>query len=151
MQVRVAGDADLETVARLRVAFLEDDDRGGGVSPEQLRAATRAYVEGALADGSLVSWLAEDGDEAVGIVSMLVAWAPPRPSDLRTKRAYVVNMYVRPTHRGRGIGQALLDALVAESQARGLRALHLYATASGRPLYERNGFVPNDAWMELPL
>jgi GNAT superfamily N-acetyltransferase len=149
--VRLAGDADLETVTRLRVAFVEEDDPRGATTGAELRAATRRYVDAAHGDGSLVSWLAEDGDEVVGIVSMLVGHAPPRASDPTTKQAYVVNMYVEPSHRRRGIAQALLDAMVAEAQARGLRVLHLYATELGRPLYERNGFVVNDAWMELPL
>ena len=47
-------------------------------------------------------------------------------------------MLVAPDRQGRGIGRALMTALIADS---GSRALMLNATAEGLPLYERLGFV----------
>jgi len=45
---------------------------------------------------------------------------------------------VAPDRQGRGIGRALMKALIADS---GSRALMLNATAEGLPLYEKLGFV----------
>jgi GNAT superfamily N-acetyltransferase len=45
---------------------------------------------------------------------------------------------VAPERQGRGIGRALMQALIADS---GSRALMLNATAEGLPLYEKLGFV----------
>ena len=45
---------------------------------------------------------------------------------------------VAPERQGRGVGRALMDALIAAS---GPRALMLNATAEGLPLYEKLGFV----------
>lgn len=45
---------------------------------------------------------------------------------------------VAPDRQGRGIGRALMNALIADS---GSRALMLNATAEGLPLYEKLGFV----------
>jgi GNAT superfamily N-acetyltransferase len=45
---------------------------------------------------------------------------------------------VAPERQGRGIGRALMKALIADS---GSRALMLNATAQGLPLYEKLGFV----------
>lgn len=47
-------------------------------------------------------------------------------------------MLVAPERQGRGIGRALMTALIADS---GSRALMLNATAEGLPLYEKVGFV----------
>lgn len=47
-------------------------------------------------------------------------------------------MLVAPERQGRGIGRALMKALIAEA---GSRALMLNATAEGLPLYEKLGFV----------
>ena len=47
-------------------------------------------------------------------------------------------MLVAPEQQGRGIGRALMTALIDES---GSRALMLNATAEGLPLYEKLGFV----------
>ena len=45
---------------------------------------------------------------------------------------------VAPEQQGRGIGRALMNALIANS---GSRTLMLNATAEGLPLYEKLGFV----------
>ena len=45
---------------------------------------------------------------------------------------------VAPDRQGRGIGRALMTALIADSEP---RALMLNATAEGLPLYEKLGFV----------
>ena len=45
---------------------------------------------------------------------------------------------VAPERQGRGIGRALMNALIADS---GSRTLMLNATAEGLPLYEKLGFV----------
>jgi GNAT superfamily N-acetyltransferase len=45
---------------------------------------------------------------------------------------------VAPEQQGRGIGRALMNALIADS---GSRTLMLNATAEGLPLYEKLGFV----------
>lgn len=54
----------------------------------------------------------------------------------------VGNMVVDPAHRRRGLGAAILEAVMAFLAARGCERLELSATALGRPLYRRFGFVP---------
>ncbi len=59
-------------------------------------------------------------------------------------------MYLLPTARGRGMGQALLDRCLDEARARGYVRCSLVTTASmveARRLYERAGFRP----LEEPL
>jgi ribosomal protein S18 acetylase RimI-like enzyme len=85
------------------------------------------------------------------VVSLLVRPVPPRPDALATTEGYVLNLYVSPGHRRRGIGQLLLDACLGHGRAHGFRRLVLHATEDGRPMYERAGFVRNDRWFELDL
>jgi putative acetyltransferase len=50
-------------------------------------------------------------------------------------------LYVDPAAARRGVGSALIDALVRIAQARGVEKLSADASDSARPLFERNGFV----------
>ncbi|MEI9851265.1 MAG: GNAT family N-acetyltransferase [Sphingomonas sp.] len=56
--------------------------------------------------------------------------------------AELLLLATRPTVRGRGIGGALLRAVVAESQSRGVTRLHLEVRAGNEAarLYRREGF-----------
>lgn len=51
-------------------------------------------------------------------------------------------MAVRAPWRGRGVGDALLEALVAAARDAGLDEVHLHAQADAIGFYERHGFVP---------
>jgi GNAT superfamily N-acetyltransferase len=52
----------------------------------------------------------------------------------------VGNMVVSASHRGRGVGRRVLEAVTAFLEERGCTQLELYATADGRRLYEHYGF-----------
>lgn len=56
----------------------------------------------------------------------------------------VGNMIVDPAHRRRGVGAAILEAVIAFLDERGCSRLELSATDQGRPLYARYGFTPTD-------
>ena len=55
---------------------------------------------------------------------------------------WVTQLYVAPGHTGMGIGQRLLDRMLAEAAAGGvLRLWTFQRNAGARRFYERNGFV----------
>jgi len=70
-------------------------------------------------------------------------------------------MAVRKSWRGRGVGGALLQALVAQARTAGLAQCHLHAQVSAIPFYEKHGFtargevfmdanIPHrDMWLDL--
>lgn len=61
-----------------------------------------------------------------------------------------MNMYTNPEYRRKGIAYRVLDMLVKEAKDRGITAISLEATAMGRPLYEKYGFIKMEEEMELP-
>jgi GNAT superfamily N-acetyltransferase len=71
----------------------------------------------------------------VGVV-MLKAYAPPAVCELN-------RMYVAPSARGRGVGRALCEALLARARALGYAEVRLDALndrVEALPLYRRLGF-----------
>ena len=83
------------------------------------------------------------------MASVVTHDVPPQPEDPRAHEGYVINMYVRPGSRGRGIGRRLLDACLGLAVEQDLRRFYLYATAAGRPMYEVAGFANHADWMVL--
>ena len=136
----------------MRLAFLADHR---GVAPESFAedfiTRTRVFLERRMRIGDMRSWLAEDRGSCIGIVSMLLLEMAPKPDDRRNLEGYIINLYVRPNHRGEGVGSALFDACLADAAASGVRRLLLHSTDAGRAMYDRFGFGSNDRWMELSL
>lgn len=91
-----------------------------------------------LADGDNFFWGAFEASELCGMVGL--------EREQRAKNRHkgtVVGMYVAAEYTGRGIGQALIDALLAGARHEGLQLLVLTVTEGDGPalrLYERAGF-----------
>lgn len=66
---------------------------------------------------------------------------------IRHREGEIGSLQVAPAHRRKGIGDALLDALMQEARERGLCAVEIMADAEVawlRVWYERRGFVYQD-------
>jgi len=66
--------------------------------------------------------------------------------------AYLCDVYVAPTHRGKGLGSWLVAALRAHYAERGLQRF-LLVTRDAHAVYARHGFaeVQSGRWMECDL
>ena len=68
-------------------------------------------------------------------------------------QAELVSMWVRPSARGLGVGEALVEAAAAWARARDFGDLFLWVTEGNRPairLYERCGFTVTGESQPLP-
>ena len=111
---------------------------------------SRDYYIKALSDGSHTAYLAFDGDVFVGAGGVSYYRVMPTFHNPDGWKAYIMNMYVRPAYRRRGIATRILDLLVKDARDRGISCITLEATDAGRPLYEKYGFIPMEHEMELP-
>jgi len=147
VNLRLATSTDLLALRELRIEFLAES-RGVGPDdfPRRLFEDTRQFFERKQANGRIVSWLVEDGERRMGLASV-VMHDVPLPEDPRFSEGYIINMYVRPDFRGKGIGRRLLEACLGIAGDQGIRRFYLYATASGRPMYEQAGFTNHKDWM----
>ena len=151
LQYKRAGLEDLEMLVEtrmtvLRAANLLDDD----ANMSEVKAASRSYYEKALADGSHTAYLVLDSGRFVGAGGVSFYQVMPTYHNPGGQKAYIMNMYTAPEYRRRGIAGETLRLLVEEVRRSGLTAIGLEATAMGRPLYERFGFVGAVNEMELP-
>jgi GNAT superfamily N-acetyltransferase len=136
--LRVAGPDDLDAVAALRALWEDTADHGAEVVQLAVRLAEWLAAEG---DRRTI-WLAARDGQDVGMASLFEYRRMPRPGRLDSRWGYVGNMFVRAEDRNRGVGSALLSAIVATAEQRGYVRLVLSPTARAIPLYRRAGFVP---------
>jgi GNAT superfamily N-acetyltransferase len=122
-----------------------------GVEPA-LAAATERYLRGAMPAGEYLGWVAEATTPTVtpiGGAGVQLRPLVPRPDPAGEglelgPEAIVLNVYVEPAWRRRGIGEALVRAVLAAMAERGVRRIVLHASDEGRRLYERLGFAPTN-------
>ena len=107
------------------------------------------WVRPRLADGRYVGWLVQEDEAVVGGAGMWLMDFPPHFLDPVPLRAYLLNFYVAPAARGRGLAETLLKTAVDEARKRGIRVVSLHASRMGRPIYERNGFEGTNEMMLL--
>lgn len=147
--VREARAEDLGFLASMRYDFRAEMDE-----PNESRDAFEARIAGWLRDHlgeTWKAWLAFDGSEAIGEVLLQVVGKVPNPVPEPEELGYVTSLYVRPEHRGHGVGAALLDAALEHCRARGVDTIVLWPSVRSRSLYERRGFRAPGMVMELPL
>jgi ribosomal protein S18 acetylase RimI-like enzyme len=119
---------------------------------------SRAYLamlQDVLAENQGVMLIAENAQgERLGLVAGYIA-DEPWPVETRdsTRYGYVSDIFVRPEARGRGLAQALLDAVAAHFRAAEpaltrLRVNALAVNAGARRCYEKAGFTPYEVTYE---
>jgi ribosomal protein S18 acetylase RimI-like enzyme len=145
--VRDALPAELPAVGDLRVAAYRAD----GFLPEDSEYAPILRALGADGKGEIL--VAADGTHLAGTV-MLRYW--PDGNILRDAgEAEIRALAVAPAARGRGVGRALLDAVMRRAAHRGVRYLTLLTEPEmvvAQHMYTSAGFVrlPGRDWSPRP-
>ena len=122
LRIRPAAAADLDAVHAIEVASFADPWRREGFRDLMLGGAGRLVV-------------AEADD---GVVGFAVSYHA-------ADEAEIANVAVAPAARRRGIGRALVDAVIAAAEAGGKRQVFLEVRASNaaaQALYAARGFAP---------
>ena len=147
--VREAGTADIPILARHRAAMFRHMGQLAAHLNASLERATGSFLDVAMGRGDYLAWVAEDGATPPAIiggagVQLRPILPRPRPGseDLELgPEAIVLNVYVESAWRRRGVGEVLMRAVLDALAVRGIRRVVLHASADGRRLYERLGFV----------
>ena len=120
----------------------EDMDYRDADALSAMLSTCEPYLTTALANGSFRSWLALVGKRTVGGGAVLINSWPSHPYDLECSRATILNVYVYPEFRRKGIAHQLMRTMMDWCREQGFAAVYLHASKDGRPLYEALGFEP---------
>jgi GNAT superfamily N-acetyltransferase len=134
--VRVAGAHDVGAIASLRSLW--------GAAPQDPNFEGRMAAWLAAEGDRRTTWLATLDDLPVGMASVFEYRRMPRPGQPNSRWGYVGNMFVRADFRNRGIGSALLAAIVSAADERRYARLVLSPSAPAVTFFRRAGFVVPD-------
>ena len=140
------GPREGERLRAVRLRALADASDAFGTTLAQDEARPLEEWSARLADPDGATFIAIADGEDVGL-------ATGRDYEGHEGAAGLFGMWVAPSHRGRGIGGALVDAVVAWARARGSGRLLLDVADANAPaiaLYERKGFQPTGVTGTLP-
>ncbi len=151
LEYRKATLDDLEILTETRIKVLRAANKlSDETDMSEVEKQSSEYYKNALKNGTHTAYLIFDGDAFVGAGGISYFRVMPTYHNPSGKKAYVMNMYTDPDYRRQGIAFRTLDLLVTDAKTKGVTAISLEATDTGRPLYEKYGFVKMKDEMELP-
>jgi ribosomal protein S18 acetylase RimI-like enzyme len=141
MNIRKLRERDAEALWWLRLRALETDPVSFAESPEELKRTTVEKYASRLGSGGAESFVigAFDGEQLVGMTGFY------RDAFLKRRHiGHIWGVFVSPEARGKGVGRALLAAVVKQAKALpGLRSVRLMVAVTqeaARHLYKEAGF-----------
>ncbi len=136
--LRLAGDRDIGALISMMREFYAID-----AYPFDQAIARRALAD-LIRDPALGRvWLVEEGDAAIGYVVLTFGYS----LEFHGRDAFVDELYLRPSHRGRGLGTRALRLVEETCRERGIHAVHLEVertNVAARELYRKLGFKDHD-------
>jgi ribosomal protein S18 acetylase RimI-like enzyme len=140
LQVRRLAPQDLDLICRHRMEMFKD----AGTTEEVLSVMTehfRTWLQPRLDNDSYSGFVLADGGEPVASIGLMSIDWPPHPAHpTQAQRGYVLNLFVEPSHRRRGLAAELMRLAEAHFADRGLDFAILHATEKGEPLYRNLGW-----------
>jgi ribosomal protein S18 acetylase RimI-like enzyme len=150
-RIRLATPADAGTLALLRYEFRVALDPADEV-PEAFVARCASWMRARLiAPAPWSCWIAESSGQLAGMAWLMILEKLPNPAAEPEQHGYVSSLYVKPEHRGRGLGSDLLRTCLRAGEAQRCDAIFLWPTARSRSLYLRHGFAVRQDLLELRI
>ena len=109
--------------------------------------AARQALEKILQDHSLGRvWFIQDGEQAIGYVVLTLGYS----LEYHGRDAFIDEIYIRESHRGKGLGAQAIRLVEAACRTLEVRALHLEverANTNAQAFYHKAGFEDHDRYL----
>ena len=145
LQTRAVTAADAALVTAHRRAMFAAMGRTQDSILDAMSRNFEPWVNRMIVEGKYAGWITEDTGQpisrAIASAGLLVLDWPPHPLDPACEhRGYMLNVFVEPEYRKRGLAHALVDLCLTEAHRRQLRVIALHSSDAARPVYESFGF-----------
>jgi GNAT superfamily N-acetyltransferase len=150
-KIRSARLPDVAVLVRHRRMMWWEMGRRDENALAMMEAAAHEYFPAAISEGSYRGFLVEDNSgKVIGGGGIVVSPWPGVLGQRQPQRAMILNMYVEPAHRRKGVARALMETMIAWCRENEFTDVSLHASEQGRALYEKLGFKRTDE-MRLEL
>jgi GNAT superfamily N-acetyltransferase len=143
VDVRPALPSDAAEIARLGVLMFE----ALGLEPDDdFRRRAADTVAARVGDGSVVAFVVDDpagGGRLVANAAAVISARLPHPRNPSGRTAYVQYVCTEAAWRGRGLGRAVMQAVVDWCRDNDVLLVELHASPDGLALYRSMGFDEN--------
>ena len=141
--VRATTVTDWQVLREIRLQALRDAPYAfASTHTREAAFGADEWRQRAARDGSFLAFLPEVSPAGLGGGYL----AAPDTVEL-------ISMFVRPQARGRGVGEAIIEAVAGWAIRQGAATVHLWVTETNKParmLYERCGFTVTGERQPLP-
>ena len=109
---------------------------------DAIAAAFAPWLAARMARGEYLGWFGADpaGQVVAGAGLWLMDW-PPHMWHLEPRRGNILNVYVEPAYRRRGLARVLTETALDWCRQNDVRMVILHASDAGRPIYSAMGFT----------
>jgi N-acetylglutamate synthase and related acetyltransferases len=148
----MAGEAEIAVLARFhRLMFAEIwEKRGTPAQEEGMQFMEEEYkrkLREGFRDGSCRAWVVKKDGRVVSGGAVSIATYVPVPFDPSSRIGFVHSIYTIDEERHRGHAGRIVRAATAFCRDAGVRRVYLFASADGKPVYEKEGFCAVDNTM----
>ncbi len=139
--IRMATLEDIDTLVKLRIELLKEVKNKFGIYDwDNYSRTLKIFYNNTIPNDKVVAFLAEKDDFVIAISVIYFYNLVPLLNDLDGKLAFLTDMYTIPKYRNKGIGKALLNAIMDYAKTSGYPKVVLNSTDCCNKLYEQYGF-----------
>ena len=143
--VRRASADDAAELAGLRFRWTAEESGRRELDKGAFVDAFSAWVNEHIA--THLPFLVEVDGDVTGMAWLFVADRVPAPERQHRRFGDVQSVYVVPELRGRRVGAALMEAVLAEARRLELEHVTVHSSDRAVPVYQRAGFEHEQRWL----
>ena len=144
MKYRIATISDCEELTAIRMQMRKELD--SDFNSELIYAETLDFFKRNIENGTHIAFVCEHDRQMIATVGITLFEIMPTTEHPNGKVARLMNMYVVPFFRSKGIAKEMLNRIMAYAEEHGIGKVMLNPSQMGKSLYENYGFqlLPNE-------
>jgi GNAT superfamily N-acetyltransferase len=144
--IRNASEADIDVlvlhhVSMFREIFTTEGRQFDESGMTGMATTYRRQLQEQMRDGTCVAWVIGEPGSALASAAVSIRMAVPPPLDDSRATGLLHSVYTEVGHRRKGYAQLLVKTAVDYCTKIGIRRIDLSASAAGKAMYEKRGFV----------